>query len=262
MDLVLIQKILSLLIYPVGLVSVLLLLALFCRILRKRALSVFCICLALMTFLLSSNNYIAKSLVTSLEQQYPQLSIENTPIADAIIVLGGSLAPPATPRKFSQFTGRSNRFWLAGKLYLAGKAKYIILSGGNVFRQKHLQAEAHYVREKLIEMGVPDKVILIEPNSRTTQENALETKKLIEKTKAKSALLVTSAIHMPRSMQLFSTWDLDIKIVPTPSDVIVSDITQPSILTILPNSSAINLSTQALHEYYGMGINKLKYLLK
>lgn len=262
MDLVLIAKALSLLIYPVGLISVLLFLALLYRLLQKHSLSIFCISLALVAFLFSSNNYVAKSLVTSLEQQYPQLDIENTPNADVIIVLGGSLAPPATPRKFSQFTGRSNRFWLAGKLYLAGKAQYIILSGGNVFQQTGLQSEAHYISEKLIEMGVPEKAILIEPNSRTTEQNAQQTKTVLESVKAKSALLVTSAIHMPRSMQLFSTLALDIKIFPTPSDLIVSNIQQPFILTIFPNSGAINLNTQALHEYYGMGINRLKQLLK
>ena len=262
MDLILIAKTLSLLIYPIGLIFVLFLLALICRLLQKRAPSLLCFSLAFMVFLLSSNNYLAKSLVTSLEQQYPQLDIENTPIADAIIVLGGSLAPPTPPRKFSQFTSRSNRFWLAGKLYLAGKAQYIILSGGNVFKQKGLQSEAYYIREKLIEMGVPDKAILIEPNSRTTEQNALHTKALLKNTKAKSALLVTSAIHMPRSMQLFSNLELGIKIFPTPSDLIASNTEQPFILEILPNSSAIDMSTQALHEYYGMGVNKLRHLLK
>ena len=204
MDLVLIAKALSLLIYPVGLISVLLFLALLYRLLQKHSLSIFCISLALVAFLFSSNNYVAKSLVTSLEQQYPQLDIENTPSADVIIVLGGSLAPPATPRKFSQFTGRSNRFWLAGKLYLAGKAQYIILSGGNVFQQTGLQSEAHKKIGQLSKgyrqrVGLattlihnPTVLILDEPTTGLDPNQLVEIRELIKNVgKEKTVLLST-----------------------------------------------------------------------
>jgi len=212
--------------------------------------------IALGIFLISSNQFVAKNLVKSLEQQHPQLSISETPNADAIIVLGGGLSLPIPPRKFSQFSYRSNRFWLSAELYKAGKAPKIILTGGNVFQHGKIKPEAEYIRDHLIEMGVEAKDIIIEGESRTTGENASLTNTLVKSLNIKKVLLITSAIHMPRSMQLFT--GTDVEITPTPSDILVTDYQGPLALQLIPSSSAMNLTRQALHEYYGLFANDLK----
>ena len=256
MDTVLIQKVIAHLAYPVGFIGFLSILALLCRILYFSKTSLRLFTLAALVFLVSSNNSIAHKLARSLEQQYPQLSIAETPNADVIIVLGGSFSPPIAPRKFNQFNGTSNRFWLASELYKANKAKLIILSGGNVFEQPGIKPESEYIKEWLFKAGIPESAILIDSRSRTTRENALETEKILKRKKIKTALLVTSALHMPRSIQLFS--QLDINIIPAPSDIIVTDDYTPGILKIIPSANAIGLITSSLHEYYGMWAESIK----
>ncbi len=260
MDSVLVQKILAHLAYPMGFIGLMLLMIAICRILYVNKLAKKCAWLAVLVFFISSNSYVAGSLAKSLESKYPQFDIASTPKADAIIVLGGSLSPPSYPRKFSQFTAQSNRFWLAAELFKAGKAQRIILTGGNVFDQEGIDAESIYIREKLIAMGVPKEVIIVEPKSRTTRENAAETDKFLQKINAKSALLVTSALHMPRSIQLFSA--LNANIIPVPSDIIVADQYSPTLLQLIPNSNAVALTTKALHEYYGIWTEKISRLIK
>jgi len=256
MDAVLIKKVIAHLAYPSGLITVFSLLFIISLALNKRTSALIHAFIAIGIFFLSSNQFIAKSLVSNLEQQYPQLSVPETPNADAIIVLGGSLSLPIPPRKFSQLSYRSNRFWLASKLYKAGKAPKIILSGGNVFQHKKIKPEAIYISEYLIKMGVRKEDILIEGRSRTTEENASLTNKLVKNLNIKKALLITSAIHMPRSMQLFANSNIDI--IPTPSDLIVTDYQAPLALQLIPSSNAMNLTKQALHEYYGIWANDLK----
>jgi uncharacterized SAM-binding protein YcdF (DUF218 family) len=260
MDLVLIQKFIAHLAYPAGLIGLLGGLALICRILYLTKSALRLATLAILIFLICSNNYVAHHLAKSLEQQHPQFSIDETPNADAMIVLGGSLSPPVNPRKFSQLSNTSNRFWLASKLYKAKKADYIILSGGNVFEHNGVKPESHYIKEWLLNSGIPESAILIDDKSRTTRENALETQKILNVKQAKTALLITSAIHMPRSLQLFS--ELDTNIIPTPSDLMVTDYNNPSILRIIPSSGALNLTTQSLHEYYGMWAETIKRTIK
>ena len=259
MDIVFIQKLLTHLAYPTGLIGLMLVMAFISRVFSLRSFAKKCLWLTIIVFIISSNSFFAAFLTNGLENQYPQFSIESTPKADVIIVLGGSLAPPAQPRKFAQFTDRSNRFWLAAELFKAGKAKQVLLTGGHVFEQNDLAPEAIYIRDKLIEMGIPKSAIITEISSRTTRENATETKKLLDKISAKSALLVTSAIHMPRSIQLFT--ELDINIIPAPSDKIVTNIKHPLIFKLIPNAHAMELTTQALHEYYGIAADKFQRLI-
>jgi len=255
MDTVLVQKVLTYLAYPAGFTGLLIVLALFGRLLYLENFSKKCFWLALIIFFLSSNSWVASYLANNLEKQYPQFSISNTPKADVIVVLGGSIAPPTNPRKFSQFTNQSNRYWLAGELYKAGKAKQILLSGGNVFDLPNQEPESNYIRRQLVLQGIPETAIIVEPNSRTTRENALNTNQLLTEINAKSALLVTSAIHMPRAIQLFTPFETNF--IPVPSDIIVTDNSTPVWLRMIPSSQSMNLTTQALHEYYAIIVEKI-----
>src|SRR6185312_6028606 len=71
-------------------------------------------------------------------------------------------------------------------------------------------------REFLIRWGVPKNDVIGEENSRDTFENALETQKILARHGWKRYLLVTSAMHMPRSMLVFS--QLVPEPIPAPGD--------------------------------------------
>src|SRR5207253_11386244 len=125
---------------------------------------------------------VARGVYGSLEARYPPLEIGKLPNADAIVLLGGALRLPVPPRTDFELTEGSTRVRYAAKLFQAGKAKRVLISGGNLFEQRRgIQGEAHYIQKFLAELGVPHEAILLESESRTTWENAVETKRVLER---------------------------------------------------------------------------------
>lgn len=254
MDIIVVKKLLAHLAYPSGLIACCIVLMLFYQVLGKKARSGLFAALGIIIFLISSNPIFSNSLVSRLENRHPQPELSTTPTADAIIVLGGNLRLPAYPRRFSQLTNKSDRFWYAAKLFKAGKANQIILSGGNVYQQFSLEPEAFYIKQILVDLGIPETAIIIEGDSRTTEQNAEQTLAMLRERELKSVLLVTSALHMPRSLSLFDNDHTTIH--PASADILVADTYQPSIFNWLPSAGALSMTTAALHEYYGMWFDK------
>ena len=256
MDSVLLVKIISALCYPVGMATVLLLLWCVSRLLGFLSAGRFFATFAVLTLLLSSNPQVARGLVASLENQYPQQSLYDIAEHDAILVLGGGLRLPIPPAKYIQLTNGSDRYMHALRLYRAGRAKQIVLSGGNSFPQNGLQGEAFYASKLLQSWGVPSDAIIVEASSRTTDENQTKVLSYLQANQIKTVLLVTSAYHMPRSYRIFR--ELPVSITPAPADILLAEHSLPSILNWIPSISALQLTTIALHEYYGMAFSRVK----
>lgn len=258
-DLVLYKKILSLLIYPLGVVISALglswCLRVFCRSTSLIRLAAGIRLFALLLLLLTSNPMFADWLASTLEKRYPPVAVSSTAEHDAIIVLGGGLSIPQKPALHAQLTSGSDRYWHATGLYRSGLAPVILIAGGNVFQQfdrqeKPLLGEASYAKGLLTDWGVPESAIVIEESSRTTSQNMRNIGKVIDDLGLDSALLVTSALHMPRSMMEFER--LPVNITPSSADVLVRDSHSPIVLRLLPSAGALSLSTRAIHEYYGL----------
>jgi len=236
-----------------GLVVLFALFYLVLKLLRRPILSRLCASIAILVLLLSTNPLFANYLVRSLEKRYPQTAIENIGVHDIIVVLGGGLRLPQPPARHVQLTKGSDRYWYATQLYRAGKAQRIVISGGNLVDQNGLESESVYAKKLLIEWGVPEEAVLVESLSRTTKQNRDEIMALIAEQEISSALLVTSAWHMPRAYNLFK--ELPLASTPASADVLVRQSTVPKIFNWLPSADALTLSTLAAHEYYGMWFN-------
>ncbi len=182
------------------------------------------------------------------EQQYLPVSIQNTPTADAIVVLGGSVGLPIKPRTNSQLNG--NRLLHAYRLYNANKAPIIVISGGNVFEQVGVESEAYYISEILKDWGISSEQIIVEGQSRNTYENAVRTKKLMESRQIDRILLVTSSFHMPRAIATFKT--LGINAVPSPSEFSTVDYSRPAILDWMPSLGNFGKIHAVIHEKIGI----------
>lgn len=256
MDNITLSKVLTQLAYPGGLIAIFTLLALFYLLLGKRTRSYLLLLFACVIFLAASNPIVSTFLVKRLESQYPQAPMSEIPTADAIVVLGGSLRPPSSPRRFSQLSGSSDRFWYAAKLFKANKAPKILLTGGNVFPNKEIQSEAFYIKKVLLELGIPNDAILIEEDSKTTAENASNSQQKFAQHNINSALLVTSAMHMPRAIDLFKK--TGVNITPSSSDIHITEETRPEALRWIPSARAFALTTLAAHEYYGVWFYRSK----
>ena len=248
------SKLLPLFIYPLGLACILLVVALFTLWKRPRWAAV-AITLALIVLLVGSNGWVARYLVRSLEQQnLPPAQMSN---ADAIVVLGGATKPDTPPRPGVDLSEQGDRLLYGALLYQQKKAPLVILSGGRIDWSGNASSESVQMAAIMRQLGVPSSAIIEEPNSRNTYENAVNVRKIMEERGIDRVLLVTSAMHMPRSLFTFKRQGIDA--IPAPTDFLISnyelqqlrDSSQSRLLSLLPDASNLQLFTLALKEYIG-----------
>ncbi|MGG6267413.1 YdcF family protein [Leptolyngbya sp. AN03gr2] len=255
------SKLLPIFIYPLGLSCVLLILT-FVLILRKRSrLALIPITLTFLILALSSSAWISNALVQSLEFQY--ITQGEIPTADAIVVLGGATESALPPRPWIEIREEGDRVLYAGKLYRDKKAPRLILSGGRVDWRPSSTSEAEDMAILLETMGVPRSAMLLESRSLNTRENAVYTQEIMQTQKIQKILLVTSAMHMPRSMLIFKKLGIDA--IPAPTDYMTSfadrgarSSLEATILDTLPDADQIRRTTRALKEYIGILIYRLR----
>lgn len=211
------SKIIPLFFYPLGLASISLIVAL--MTLRKRPrLATIAISLSLAVLLLSSNAWVAKYMIRSLEWQ--NIPVSEIPNAEAIVVLGGATKSAVWPRPFVDLSEPGDRVIYAAQLYFQKKAPIIILSGGRIDWRGSGSPESADMATILISIGVPSEVIIQEPDSLNTYQNAVNVRKVLEARQIKKVLLITSAMHTPRSLKIFHRQGIDV--IPAPTDFIVS----------------------------------------
>jgi len=236
---------------------VLLLIAATVLLWRNKARPAFTALLAATVFtVMFASPRVADFLWQSLESTYPPQPINALHASDAIVLLGGGVELPAPPRLMPDLNDSADRLWLAAELYHAGKAPLIVVSGGQVFPQPGLKSEAEYHAMLLERMGVPRDAIVLETQSRNTQENAEFVARLLQQRGLKRILLTTSAIHMPRSMLLFSQTGLEVE--PAVCDIRVAPLQRPWLLGILPSAQALSLSEGAIREWMGYLFYRVK----
>ena len=109
--------------------------------------------------------------------------------------------------------------------------------------------ENKIARDFLIRWGVPKKDIIGEEKSRDTFENATETLAVLKKHGWKRYLLVTSAMHMPRSMMVFA--ERVPEPIPAPGDFSVEKF-ELTPFDFFPNEEVAAKMFATIHEYLGM----------
>ncbi len=252
------SKLLPLLFYPIGLSALLSIGAIV--ILKKwpqvaRGLLI----AAVLVLWLSSTELVSRSLVRFLEAQNMPREI---PQAAAIVVLGGGTQPPVPPRLWPEVSEAGDRVLYGARLYRDGKAPKIIFSGGRVNWRGQEPPEAEDMATMSELMGVPRSAMILEPTSLNTRENAVNVKKILQQQGIEEFLLVTSAIHMPRSLMIFR--HLGMKPIPAPTDFLVTtqSLKMPTpeakLLSLLPDALELKNTTSALKEYVGILVYKLK----
>lgn len=137
-------------------------------------ISVFCYLFAGLTYALSINATAAR-LMRSLEYQYERVAIK----PDAIFVLGGN------------DTSREKTGTMLQKKYDVD----IIPSGYN--------GEAEHMQQFMLAKGVKPEKIILETKATNTKDHVKYLLPIAKEKGYKRVYLVTSASHMPRSMQLF-----------------------------------------------------------
>lgn len=246
---IILSKLIPLFVYPLGLILIILLVTLVWLLRRRQTGGAILVATAVVLSLVAGNASIATWLYRNLESQYPPIRIENVPNADVIVVLGGGLGIPLPPRIYADLNSASDRLLHAARLYRAGKAQHVILSGGNVFPEKGLEAESFYAARLLMEWGVPENAIVTESKSKNTLQNAAFTQSILANRGWESVLLITSAAHMPRAVAAFDR--AGVPVFPVAVDYVAVDLDRPELLNWVPDVDAMHTTTLALKEYLG-----------
>jgi uncharacterized SAM-binding protein YcdF (DUF218 family) len=172
---------------------------------------------------------------------------------DAIVVLGGGIAPAIPPeRDFPSLTDGSDRIWYAARLYKQGVAPRIIVSGGGFLANNGpATTEAEAMRRFLVELGVPDTAIVSEGKSDNTIENIRNVRAMVQD---KPVALVTSGYHMPRALRIAKAANLNVAAFPTNFHALRA--TRPPWENWLPTLEGMGETILALHEIVGIWLDQ------
>ncbi len=181
-----------------------------------------------------------------LEQAYPPVDVQALQPAQALVVLGGAMRAPSAGYPLPDLQQAADRVWHAARLYHAGKAPLLVLSGGAAQTPGALP-EAVAMQLFLRDLGVPDAAMLLETRSANTRENAEMTAALLKSRGISRVLLVTSALHMPRARAQFERAGL--QVVPAATDHLATET--PNTLRWLPSAEALDTSGRVIKEWVG-----------
>jgi uncharacterized SAM-binding protein YcdF (DUF218 family) len=256
------SKFLPLFVYPLGLACILLLLALITDNNNRRRKNF--ILVAILILWLSSTSGFSNLLARSLEWRYKPP--EEIPVSEAIVLLGGGTEPAVYPRSGVEINGAGDRVFYAAQLFKEGKAPLIVLSGGEItWLNEGSATPAEDMADILTSLDVPANMLIIEDRSRNTYENALYARELLDEKGINKILLVTSAMHMPRSVALFEAQGFEVIPLPVDYSVVENEsadnqngVLVTKIINIIPNASNLALTTNALKEYLGSFIYQLR----
>lgn len=257
---VFLSKFLPLLVFPLGLALLILILGLIWG--RGRRLAIL---LAVVLLWLGSSRYVAYTLIRSLESRYPPLA--GSAQVDAIVVLGGGTRGSDPPRPMTEVNEAGDRLLYAAWLYHNAAADRVIVTGGSIewLTPEGIDPEANDMSSIMLLLGVPARALRLEAESRNTFENALYTSRLLSEDGLDHILLVTSAMHMPRSVPLFEAHGL--RVTPAPTDFLVSDAewnhlwrggVTVTLVNLLPNAEYLAYTSRAMKEYIGLFVYGLR----
>lgn len=205
---------------------------------------------ALMLALVFSNGWIIKNL-TAAYQWRPEI-LRSSDNYEVGVLLGGMAGFDKRDLR-GYFNHASDRFIQAVWLYRTGHIRRILITGGqaNPFPDNDLR-ESDFLVETLVEMGVPRTDIINERSARNTIENAVFTKRILDSLDIRdSILLITSAVHMPRSASIFKSEGIPFRAFPCDYTVKPSG-TRFGLPSFKPSADAFVQWKNLLHEGAGL----------
>ena len=168
---------------------------------------------------------------------------------DGIIILGGMIRPA-----ISQARGRptlndaAERLVEGARLARLHPEAKVLFTGGSADPLSPAARESDFAGQTLRDLGVEESRLVLETRSRNTYENAIYSRELLPDHGEGNWILVTSALHMPRSVGIFRR--IGWKVIPWPVNYL-SGARQDWANEDLPVERLYFLS-RTLHELVGM----------
>jgi uncharacterized SAM-binding protein YcdF (DUF218 family) len=197
---------------------------------------------------------LGNALILPLEQRFPPWDASRGP-PDGIVVLGGAIAPDVSAARGEVALDQAaERITVAAELARRYPNARIVFSGGSSALMFEEGVEAPFAVRQLEALGVASDRITAEGRSRTTFENAVQTRALANPKRGERWLLVTSAYHMPRAMAVFRAVGFPVEAYP------VDWRTRGPIDSTRPFASlaeGLGRTDTAVHEWVGLTAYRL-----
>ena len=176
----------------------------------KRKKIAFRITFGLLVFF--TNPFLYKQLIAAYEVAPVQLAPSQT--FNTGILLGGMVSYNKEENK-GYFNNVADRFIQTAFLYKQGHIRHILVAAGNGYITQNNFSEAVYIKDKLVQLGVPADKIYTDSKSRNTLENAQYAKQLADSASLGGPyLLISSAMHLRRAAKVFRKSGLEPTLYP------------------------------------------------
>ena len=203
---------------------------------------------ALLLFTVAGNAWVGNALIGSLEQRIPPLNLEGQQPFDAICVLGGGTE--FSEADGPQLASAGDRIALAARLWHAGKAKLVVVSGssiGDMEPERDLTQESTML---LRGMGVDQRAILHIPSAAVNTAQEIVAYHAMAKEHGWTRVgLVSSAWHLPRALRLCHADNFEV--VPIGADR-RGRFRSWSLYWVIPQHHGFDRVQHACWEYLGM----------
>lgn len=233
---------------PISVVTLLIVLGLVLLWAKRRRLAATALILATALLALFSYTTFAYVLVAPLENRFVRPA-EPAHI-DGIVVLGGAMDTEVnTARRSWELKRSGDRFVETLRLALRHPEARILIAGAGATLAEGQDSEAEAGARFFRDFGIAEERLLLENESRNTEENAVNARAIAQPKPGETWLLVTSAFHMPRSVGLFRR--ADFPVVPWPTDYMAPGNDWVG-LKLGEASENLAISNTALREWIGL----------
>ena len=218
---------------------------------KHRGRGLFLLGFSLIGLYVLSTGYVADRLLQSLEPPFVDPARES---ADAIVVLGGSKYFSA-PEYGGDTIGASELMRLRYAAWLQRTLmKPLLVTGGSPEGSATSEAAA---MKRVLEQEFHVPVRWVEEASRTTDENARFSYRLLQRLGVRKIYLVTHAWHMPRARVTFERAGF----VVVPAATAYTTFYRRTLIDFVPSASALRDSGIFFHEMIGLTWYRLKFSL-
>ena len=209
---------------------------------------------AFILLLIFSNPFIIHQIIAAYEVKSKK-EISNRHYS-AGIVLGGFVSYNSKDDS-GYFNSAADRFIETSLLYKRGVIDRIIIAAGNGYITKHDFKEADFIKNRFVELGIPESSIYTDPFSKNTLENATNSKRIIDSVHLSPPfLLVSSALHLRRARIAFNKKGIPVDLYPCDysSKGIGNNILED---LLLPSAEALNDWNNLIKEWLGIMVYKI-----
>ncbi len=171
--------------------------------------------------------------------------------AEAVVVLGGGVSTAIVGHEVGgTLTATTLIRALEGvRVFKLIGARVLIVSGGIPRPDRQIQPESGLLREFAVKAGIPASSIVEESQSKNTRDQAARVGPILRALHVHQFVLVTSPMHMRRSLGVFRAAGLDpvASIAPLRSEQLLPPY------WFVPNDESWSLSDMAVYDYIALG---------